>query len=63
MPPPWLDIVESLARCISHEAQMHLHAFTCDEPFSMIFLDMWKPGDVPEKDGTREVLTMMDGMT
>jgi hypothetical protein len=29
----------------------------------MIFLNMWKPGDVPEKDGTREVLTMMDGMT
>jgi hypothetical protein len=29
----------------------------------MIFLDMWKPGDVPEKDGTQEVLTMMDGMT
>jgi hypothetical protein len=42
---------------------MHPHAFTCDEPFSMIVLDMWKPGDVPEKDGTREVLTMMDGMT
>jgi hypothetical protein len=52
-----------LANHNSHEAQMHLHAFTCDEPFSMIFLDMWKPGDVPEKDGTREVLTMMDGMT
>jgi hypothetical protein len=28
---------------------MHLHAFTRDEPFSMIFLDMWKPGNVPEK--------------
>jgi hypothetical protein len=39
-----------------HEAQMHLHAFTCDEPFSM-------KGNVPEKDGTQEVLTMMDGMT
>ncbi len=52
-----------LANHNSHEAQMHLYAFTCDEPFSMIFLDMWKPGDVPEKDGTREVLTMLDGMT
>jgi hypothetical protein len=48
----------------SCEAQMHLHAFTYDAPFSMTFLDMWKPGDVPEKDGTREVLTaMLDGMT
>jgi hypothetical protein len=42
---------------------MHLYAFTCDKPFSMIFLDMWKPGDVPEKDGIGEVLTMLDGMT
>jgi hypothetical protein len=52
-----------LANHNSHEAQMHLHACTCDEPFSTIFLDMWKPSDVPEKDGTQEVLTMMDGMT
>jgi hypothetical protein len=52
-----------LANHNSHEAQMHLHAFTCDEPFSMVFLDMWKPGNVPEKDSTRELLTMMDGMT
>jgi hypothetical protein len=29
----------------------------------MIFFDMWKPGDVPDKDGTSEVLTMLDGMT
>jgi hypothetical protein len=52
-----------LANHNCHEAQMHLHAFTCDEPFSMIFLDMWKPGNVPEKDDAREVLMMMDGMT
>jgi hypothetical protein len=53
-----------LANHNSHEAQMHLNSFTCDEPFSMIFLDMWKPGDIPEKDdGTQNVLTMMDGMT
>jgi hypothetical protein len=64
------DIINGMLGCVtcplanhnSHEAQMHLYAFTCDEPFSMIFLDMWKPVDVPEKDGTREVLTMMDGM-
>jgi hypothetical protein len=42
---------------------MHLYTFTCDEPFIMIFLDMWKPGDVPEKDGTSKVLTMLSGMT
>jgi hypothetical protein len=24
---------------------------------------MWKPGNVPENDGTCEVLTMLDGMT
>jgi hypothetical protein len=29
----------------------------------MIFLDMWKWGNVPEKDGTWEVLMMLDGMT
>jgi hypothetical protein len=38
---------------------MHLYALTCDKPFSMIFLDMWKP---PEKDNTHEVLMMLDGM-
>jgi hypothetical protein len=52
-----------LANRNSHKAQMHLHAFTCEEPFSMIFLHMWKPDWVPEKDGTREVLMMMDGVT
>jgi hypothetical protein len=52
-----------LANHNSHEAQMHLYAFTCDEPFRMIFLDMWKLGDVPEKDDTGEVLTILDGMT
>jgi hypothetical protein len=52
-----------LANHDSHEAQMHLYAFACDEPFSVIFLDMWKPGDVLEKDGTWEVLTTLDGMT
>jgi hypothetical protein len=53
-----------LANHNSHEAQMHLYAFICDKPFSsMIFLGMWKPGDVPEKDGTHKVLTMLDGMT
>jgi hypothetical protein len=46
----------------SHKAQMHLYAFTCDEPFSMIFLDMWKPNNVLEKDGTCEVLVMFNGM-
>jgi hypothetical protein len=44
-------------------AQMHLYAFACNKPSSMIFLDRCKPGNVPEKDQTREVLTMLDGMT
>jgi hypothetical protein len=52
-----------LANCNSHEVQVHLYVFTCDESFSMIFLHMWKPGDAPEKDSTRELLTMLDGMT
>ncbi len=52
-----------LANHNSHEARMCLYAFNCDEPFSMIFLDMWKPGKVPEKDGACEGLTMQVGMT
>jgi hypothetical protein len=41
---------------------MLLQSFVCDEPFSVIFLDIWQPGEVTEKDGSFAVLTMLEGM-
>jgi hypothetical protein len=41
---------------------MLLHSFVCDEPFSVIFLDVWQPGEIREKDGSCAVLTMLEGM-
>jgi hypothetical protein len=41
---------------------MLLQLFICDEPFSIIFLDIWQPGKITEKDGSFAVLTMLEGM-
>ena len=52
-----------LANNASHEAQMRLYALPCDTPFDVVFLDVWSPGEVTEKDGSRKILTMLDCMT
>jgi hypothetical protein len=41
---------------------MLLQSFICDEPFSVIFLDIWQPGEVTEKDDPFAVLTMLEGI-
>ena len=52
-----------LANNSSHETQAVLHDLPCDTPFDAIFLDIWLPGEVPEKYGDHSVVTMLDGMT
>ena len=52
-----------LANNASHEAQAVLHDLPCNAPLDVVFLDVWSPGDVPEKTGDHSVLTYMDGMT
>lgn len=41
---------------------MLLQSFVCYEPFSVIFLDVWQPGEIKEKDGSYAVLMMLEGM-
>lgn len=52
-----------LANIASHEAQQELNALLCDVPFDVVFLDVWSPGDLPEKSGSTKLLTCIDGMT
>jgi len=63
-----IDAVTTCAHCrlannASHEAQAALHDLPCDAPFDVVFLDVWSPGEVPEKTGEHSVLTFLDGMT
>jgi Integrase zinc binding domain len=52
-----------LANAASHEASLELHTLACDAPFDTVFLDIWSPGDITDKDGTTKVLTLIDSMT
>jgi CheY-like chemotaxis protein len=38
-----------LSNATSHEAQSILQAIETQEPFDVIFLDVWTPGDFPAK--------------
>ena len=51
-----------LANITSHETQMKLQTWESDAPFDVVFLDVWEPGDVLEKDGSQKVLTFIDCM-
>ena len=52
-----------LANNASHEAQMQLHKLESNTSFDIVFLDVWEPGEVGEKDGSRKVLTCLECMT
>jgi hypothetical protein len=45
-----------------HSNQMLLQSFVCNEPFSVVFLDVWQPGEIRERDGSYLVLTILKGM-
>ena len=46
-----------------HWVQNMLHTIDSDKPFDVVFLDFWKPGDIPDWHGSRKILTCLDYMT
>ena len=52
-----------LANAAGHEAQTILTAISSDTPFDVIAIDVWSPGDVPDKDGNIKPITSLDTMT
>jgi hypothetical protein len=53
----------NLANATSHEQQSLLHTLSCDVPFDVVYLDIWSPGELPDKYGNVKVLTFIDCMT
>jgi hypothetical protein len=55
-------VAPNLANATSHDAQQQLNTNTlaCDVPFDVVFLDFWSPGDMSDKWGNINVLTMLD---
>lgn len=51
-----------LANATSHKAQSNSQAIKTQEPFNLIFLDVWTPGDFPAKWGAIKALTCIKGM-
>ena len=52
-----------LVICCSREAQQLLQTIELDTPFDVVFMDFWKPGNIPYQDGYRKILTCLDCMT
>ena len=46
----------NLSNAASHEAQLKLHTLVCDQPFDVVFLDIWSPGEISDKFGDVKVL-------
>ena len=46
----------------SHEAHQLLRNIESDTPFDVVFLDFWEPGDIPDRDRSRKILTCLDCM-
>ena len=53
----------NLSNAVSHENQLKLHTLACDQPFDVVFIDFWSPGDLPDKHGNVKILTYVDAMT
>jgi hypothetical protein len=52
-----------LANATNHESAGILKALDAEVPFDVVFLDVWSPGDIQEKNGEIKILTCLDGMT
>ena len=52
-----------LVNLCSHKAQQLLQTNYSYTPFDVLFLDFWKPGDIPDQDGSHKILTCLDCMT
>ena len=40
-----------------------IHAIESDNPFDVVFLELWEPGDIPDQDGSPKNITCLDCMT
>ena len=40
-----------------------LQKIESDTPFDVVFLDFWEPVDIPDRDGSRKILILLDCMT
>ena len=47
----------------SHEAQHLLQTIESDTLFDVIFIEFWEPGNIPDRDGSRKILTCLNCMT
>ena len=62
------DAVGNCAHCrltnaTGHENQQVLQALSTDAPFDVIALDVWSPGEVPDRLGNAKAITCLDTMT
>ena len=57
-----IHIVKLVNSC-SHKEQQLLQTIKSDTAFDVVFLDFWEPGDIPDQDISRKILTSLDFMT
>ena len=53
----------NLGNTTNHETQTQINTNTSSSPFATVYMDVWSPGDLPDKHGNTKVLTMMDCLT
>ena len=53
----------NLGNTTNHETQTKIHTNTSSSPFATVYMDVWSPGNLPDKHGNTKVLTMMDCLT
>ena len=63
-----VELVKACAHCIlsnsvARDASAYLYSYVNDQPFDIMFLDVWTPGEIPSKLGHLKVLTMLEGMS
>ena len=52
-----------LVHLFSHKVKQLLQTIGSDTPFGVVFLDFWGPGGIPDRYGSRKILTCLGCMT
>ena len=52
-----------LVNSCSNEEQQLLQTIYSDTTFDVVFIEFWGPGDIPDHDEYRKILTCMDCIT
>ena len=52
-----------LTNAAGHENQQVFQALSTDAPFDVVALDVWSPGDIPDRIGNAKAITCLDTMT